>query len=480
MNASVYSFSPLAVDSWPSPAGASQLSPVSAEVNLAARMDRLPVTQLHLAILVICAGGFIFDLLEITLGSGLSAIFSVAPHKIDPAQLSWLIAAVYLGAIVGAPLLGWLGDRLGRKTVLAGALFWIAGSSIALALREDILWLTCFRLIAGLALGAYPPLMFAYLTDLLPPAHRGRLISILCAVSALGPPIGFLLLRYLTPLHPFGLEAWRWLFVLGGIGAACSAALFQRIPESPRWLMSIGNTRLAETALSKFESSKTFWRPTIGASRLFPVAERREPITATATCSTSLFSGSHRAYLILSAILCFLSPWATTAFPLLSGPVFLEKGVQLTATLLYLAISTLGQLAGMLLGAVFADRIQRRNAIVSCSAVMAVASLMFAASREPLWLILSNLSFSVAAGLFLPALMLYVAELFPTAIRSSALSTTWAINRVGSVLALLILVPMLRGSSVMVMFAIIAVSLATGIALIVSFGPRGKAGKSVD
>ena len=479
MDVTVQSFSPLTADAWRLPASASQLSPLSAEVNLAARMDRLPVTRLHLAILVICAGGFIFDLLEITLGSGLSAIFSAVPHKIDPAQLSWLIAAVYLGAIVGAPVLGWLGDRFGRKTVLMGALFWIAGSSIALALREDILWLTCFRLIAGLALGAYPPLMFAYLTDLLPPAHRGRLILILCAVSALGPPIGFLLLRYLMPLHPFGLEAWRWLFILGGIGAACSGALFQRIPESPRWLMAIGKTRLAEAALAKFERSKTFWTPSIGTLRLTPVAERRES-TSAATGSTSLFGGSQRVYLMLSAILCFLSPWATTAFPLLSGPVFLEKGVKLPATLLYLAISTLGQLAGMLLGAVFADRIQRRDALVLCAAVMAVASLMFAASREPLWLILSNLTFSVAAGLFLPALTLYVAELFPTAIRSAALSATWATNRIGSVLALLILVPMLRSSSVTVIFAIIAVTLVSGIALLVSFGPRGKAGKSVD
>src|ERR1700733_10456208 len=289
MNAAVYSFSPIVADPGRSRAVASPVRPMSAELDLAARMDRLPVSRLHLAILVICACGFVFDLLEISLGSGLSAIFSVAPHKVDPAQLAWLIAAVYIGAIVGAPILGWLGDRLGRKTVLTGALFWIAASSLALAFREDILWLTCFRLIAGLALGAYPLLMFAYLTDLLPPAHRGRLILILCAVSALGPPIGFLLLRYLTPLHPFGLEAWRWLFVLGGIGAACSGALFQRIPESPRWLMAIGNTRLAVTALSKFERSKTFWRPAIGASRLFPVAERRESTTSTTTCSSGLF-----------------------------------------------------------------------------------------------------------------------------------------------------------------------------------------------
>ena len=111
---------------------------------------------------------------------------------------------------------------------------------------------------------------------------------------------------------------------------------------------------------------------------------------------------------------------------------------------------------------------------------MALAALAFAASTEAVWLTLSNLIFSVAAGLFLPALTVYVAELFPTGIRASALSGTWAVNRVGALLALLVLVPMLRDSSVTVIFAIIAVSLLAGIALIILFGPRGKAGKPVD
>jgi MFS transporter, putative metabolite:H+ symporter len=238
--------------------------------------------------------------------------------------------------------------------------------------------------------------------------------------------------------------------------------------------------RPAEAALARFERSKTLFRSAIIAQSPIPIADRQELATVAEPGSTKLFKASHRAYLLLAASLFFLSPWATTAFPLLSGPVFLEKGINLSATLLYLGISTLGQLAGMLLGALFADRIQRRDAIVLCAAVMAVAALMFAGSREPLWLIVTNLTFSVAAGLFLPALTLYVAELFPTGIRSSALSVTWAINRAGSVLALLVLVPMLRGSSVAAIFAIMAVTLATGIGLIVCFGPRGKAGRSVD
>jgi MFS transporter, putative metabolite:H+ symporter len=96
--------------------------PLTYAVSIAERLDRLPLTRLHVAILAVCAGGFAFDLLEVALGGALSAVFSVPPHRIDASQLSQLIAAVYIGAIIGAPLLGWLADRFGRKRLLMAAL----------------------------------------------------------------------------------------------------------------------------------------------------------------------------------------------------------------------------------------------------------------------------------------------------------------------------------------------------------------------
>lgn len=452
----------------------------SGQYDIAGRMDRLPLSRLHLVILATCACGFTFDILEITLGSGLSTIFSSGAHRMDSARLSWLISAVYVGAIVGAPALGWIADRVGRKAVLMAALLWVAFASIALAARDSLGWLLTFRFMAGLALGAYPPLMMAYLTDVLPPSQRGRLILILCAVSALGPMSGLLLLSWLTPLHPFGIDAWRWLFVLGGIGAACGGALFRWIPESPRWLSAIGKPLLAQSAFQRFERSSALWVSAVKPPIRLASPYRGKASAGGGTAATSGQPTSHRRYLFLGAALYFLSPWATTAFPLLSGPVFLEKGIKLSATLLYLAISTVGQLAGAVLAATFADRIQRRDAIVLCAAVMALAALTFALSFTPFWLAVSNFTFSVAAGLFLPALAVYVAELFPTGTRGSASATTWSLNRLGAVLALLILVPMLQGHGVTAIFSIIAVTLAAGIALIVLYGPRGRAGQAID
>src|SRR5882672_626271 len=225
------------------------------EAGIANRMDRLPLTMLHVRALGLCALGFAFDLLEIGLGSALAAVFSTPPHLAPAGQLSLLLASVYIGAVVGAPLLGWLADRHGRRSTLRGILFWLAITSLGAAAARDVAGLTLFRGLSGLALGAYPPLVVAYLTDLLAPQRRGMLIFVAIAFASLGAPAGVLLLRWLTPLQPLGIEAWRWAFVAGGAGAAIVGMLFRALPESPRWLVAVGQDADALAAVRAFERS---------------------------------------------------------------------------------------------------------------------------------------------------------------------------------------------------------------------------------
>jgi len=55
----------------------------------------------QVCVVLVAALGFAFDLGEIALGSALSGVFSAPPHVVAPSQLSWLLAATYVGAIIG-------------------------------------------------------------------------------------------------------------------------------------------------------------------------------------------------------------------------------------------------------------------------------------------------------------------------------------------------------------------------------------------
>jgi putative MFS transporter len=106
--------------------------------EIAARLDRLPLSALHAAIVVVCALGLLFDVVEAALSNALSAVFSAPPYQVAPYQLSLLLASVFAGGAVGAPILGWLADRHGRRATLAGSLLVTMPAHIAQSVRVDL------------------------------------------------------------------------------------------------------------------------------------------------------------------------------------------------------------------------------------------------------------------------------------------------------------------------------------------------------
>lgn len=439
------------------------LAPDSPPLNIAQRMDRLPVTRLHLAAVALCALGFSFDLMEMALGNVLSAVFSAAPYSARRQELALLLSSVYIGAIFGAPLLGHWADRHGRRILLIGALTWLAATSALAATSPNAGTLSVARAMSGLALGAYPPLMFAYLTDLLPPARRGLLIFLTVAAGAIGPPMGVFFVRALTPSAPLGLEAWRWAFIAGAVGAALVALLFRRLPESPRWLQVKGRNEEAAATCTRFERSKEVLSSPPAAQ---PATEARA-------------EGAQRGALPMVSFLYFLSPWSTVAFPLMIGAVLVGKGFRIHDTLLFVGVSTFGLMIGSGLSAAFVDRMQRRGALAACAVAMAVSGLAFALSTTPGWLMATSVMFTLSAALFVPTMTMYGAEVFPTQHRARYSAIAWAFNRIGAAAAPFVLLPLLHGVGVVAMTSVIVGTLALSL-LVLCFCPRGYAGRSVN
>lgn len=443
-----------------------------AALDIPARLDRLPVTRLHLFVVFVCANGFGFDLLEVALGSALSAVFSAPPYRVPRDHLSVLLSAVYLGAIAGAPAMGWLADRVGRRSVLTAGLLWLALTSVLMTTTDRIELLSVFRLFAGIALGAYPPLMLAYLADILPAARRGPLTMMAIAFAALGQPLGLFFIRWLTPIHPFGLDGWKWAFLLGSTGAVAAAILFRLIPESPRWLAATGRNAEAEAGYLVFAASPA----------VMPVKAPPPPVAIEA--EPAVIAGSWlRRYargLTVMGGLYFLGPWALVGFPLTTGAVLIAKGFKLTDTLLFIAVASFGPFLGTFLAAFGADRLARRTAIALGAAAMAAAVGVFAVSTSQAGLIAGALGFQLISNVYLAVLAIYAAELFPTRYRSSASSATWAVNRVASASAPLVLFHLLQTQGAGAMLALIASALLASVLLVLAFGPKGRAGRAVD
>jgi putative MFS transporter len=401
------------------------------------RLDSSSLKVVHGFAALLCAVGFGVDLLEISVTNGLSAVFSAPPHSLRPPVLSWLLASVYIGAVVGAPFVGWIADRKGLKAALCGALLWLGVSTLLAATQPSLAGFGVFRLLSGIALGAYPPLMIAYLTAIAPARYRGLMIFWVCSLAYLAPPLGIFMISWLTPVHPFDIEGWRWPFAVGGLAALLVGAAFIRLPESPRWLLTRGHRQEAERICLAIERSPVLGVPSLLEPRETKTDAPRVPIHSTPADGSKL-----RGTLRFVMVLYFLQPWSMAAFPLLTGPMLLKRGHRLTDTLLYIALATFGPALSTFIAGPLIDRLKRRVSLLLACAAMLLSVGVFFCTDTPVLLTGAILTFTTGVAVYTPLMTTYGAELIPVAQRASLTTLAWAGNRLAAVLVPLSVLPL--------------------------------------
>jgi putative MFS transporter len=422
------------------------------------RVPSVPITLLHLGAAALCAVGFGLDLMEITVGNALSAVFSTPPDAMSPSRLSWLLASVYIGAVLGAPALGSLADRIGVQRVLTGALLWLGLTSLLAAARPDPFWVGCFRLLAGVALGAYPPLMVAYLTTITPNRYRGLLLFWVCGLAYLAPPLALFLIRWLTPIRPLGIDGWRWPFALGGLAALVVGAAFRSLPEASCRLDASGKNSFAAKTSCSFERSRPI--------RLLDRFVSQTPADNESTAfGETVDVASRRRFappFVFVVVLYFLQPWAMVAFPLLTGPLLLKRGYDLNDTLLYLAVATFGPALSTLATGFWVDRFPRRSSLIACCVLLLTAMTAFFVSTQSWLLMASVLAFAAGVAVYTPIMTMYGAEILSIPLQASSTAIAWSGNRLAAVLVPLLILPLVARTGP------IALSLEVGSALLVT------------
>jgi sugar porter (SP) family MFS transporter len=182
---------------------------------------------------------------------------------IGNAELGFAVASALLGAATGAMTAGWIADKIGRISVMkiAAVLFLI--SAIGTGFAHDVWTVVLFRIIGGIGVGVASVIAPAYIAETSPPRIRGRLGSLQQLAIVLGIFASFAvnwLLQWAAggPNEPlwFGLDAWRWMFLMMAIPALVYGALAFTIPESPRYLVASHKIPEARKVLSMLLGEK--------------------------------------------------------------------------------------------------------------------------------------------------------------------------------------------------------------------------------
>ncbi|WP_326610225.1 sugar porter family MFS transporter [Streptomyces scopuliridis] len=204
-------------------------------------------------------GGFLFGYDSSVINGAVEAIRS--RYDIGSAALAQVIAIALIGCAIGAATAGRIADRIGRIRCMriSAALFTV--SAVGSALPFDIYDLAVWRIIGGFAIGMASVIGPAYIAEVSPAAYRGRLGSFQQAAIVIGIAISQLVNFGILQLANgdqrgklLGLEAWQWMLGVMVVPALLYGLLSFAIPESPRYLLSVGKADRAREVLAEVES----------------------------------------------------------------------------------------------------------------------------------------------------------------------------------------------------------------------------------
>jgi sugar porter (SP) family MFS transporter len=225
-------------------------------------MEKYNVTYITGISFISAMGGYLFGFDFAVISGALP--FLKTTFALNPWWEGFLTGSLALGCIAGCLLAGRIAEKKGRKPGLMLAALIFAVSSLGMAFSFNLAFFISMRFAAGIGVGMASMLSPLYIAEISPAEARGRNV----AINQLTIVIGILitnLVNYMLSGH--GGEVWRWMF---GLGVVPSMLFFTGIfwlPESPRWLLTVGRSAEAEKTLRKI-GGNTFAAETINNIQL--------------------------------------------------------------------------------------------------------------------------------------------------------------------------------------------------------------------
>src|SRR6266581_7292303 len=164
------------------------------------------------------------------------------------------VAALFLGLFIGTLAFSWLSDRFGRRSIFTFALLWYSIGAFIMAFQNTPESIDLWRLIASIGLGVELVNVDAYVSELVPKEQRGPAFAYKQFVMFTAVPVVAFLAWQLVPQTILGLDGWRWVVIIGSIGAFVIWWIRRNLPESPRWLEHHGRSAEADAIVSGLES----------------------------------------------------------------------------------------------------------------------------------------------------------------------------------------------------------------------------------
>jgi len=362
----------------------------------------------HKKFLYISALAYVFDQMDV-INFGFVAPVLIKNYGWTMQQVANVNSFNMFGMFLGALFGGWLADKIGRKKGLLTCIMIFSLASLSNAAFTDYNIFLVMRTLTGFGTIGMVTIAMAYISEMMPSESRGRYQALTIAVGVAGMPISAILARIIIPLSPF---AWRYIFILGGLGIILVILGASWLKESPRWLVAKGRLDEAAKVLDEIVPGAKLPTNAIELTRTnesgylttFKVMFSRLYIKRTITLFIVVFGATLGAF------------YLSNFYPTVHTQMGFSQAIVLNLAVLQLCLNPVGDV----LVSFVSDKGGRKNPLVACFIMFGCLFII----QGMFTTVLPIAIMLLIKGLFVSAAMTltwtYLAESFPTHVRTSA------------------------------------------------------------
>lgn len=297
-----------------------------------------------------------------------------------------------IASAIGSFFFGLLADRFGRRRMLSASILTYSLFTFACGFSTSITMLAVFRFLLGLGMGGEWNTGATLVAETWPSAWRGRAMAIVQSSWAIGYALAAIVAGIVLS-H----ASWRWVFFVGVFPAIITFWIQHDVPEPELWRR--------QREIKEPVNTRPLWRKSVGSLM--------------ALLSMNTF-GMFAWWGLFTWIPAYLALPASKG-----GRDFSELGF----TTFLIILNLCGMFPGYLLFGVMADKLGRKPTIILYLALAALSVPAFALARSPnIILLTASITAFFGTGFFTGSGVLG-SELFPTAIRATALGISYNVGR---------------------------------------------------
>ena len=399
----------------------------SRAAGLLFRLENVHMCRWHTKARVVMGTATFFDAFDaLSLAFVLPVLIGL--WHITPGQVGLLIAAGYLGQVIGALFFGWLAERIGRVPSAGITIGLMSVMSIVCAFTGNLHMLFAARFVQGIGVGGEVPVAATYINELSQTHGRGRFFMLYEMIFPIGLLGAAQIGAFVVPRY-----GWEFMFLVGGLPGLIITWFVCRLPESPRWLIARGRYDAAETIIASVEAKSPGRH--IDPADSAAVGQRVAAITSNLqkqrkSSWKELFSPLYRPRTLIVWVL-----WASAYFianginnwlPSLYKTVY---HLPLQEALRMASMSNVLSTCAVICCALVIDRVGRRRWAIGsfCVAgILLVTLVVIGTDSATNVMILASGAYAVM-GTTTVMLYLYTSEIYPTRMRAigTGLATSW-------------------------------------------------------